>query len=154
MKALSSVLVLAILLSVPLLAADEASQSPAVGKTVTLEGSIESFDSADKSGPASLVLRDGKGRLHTVWLSPRRLVERQRLNLAAGHLVRIQGTVCARGFVAQRLEDRTAGQTVTLRDAKGTPCWRGGSQRGGQAGMGRHHRGRAYGNCWRGRGRS
>lgn len=154
MKALSSVLVLAVLLAVPILAAETSRAPAASGAIVTLEGSIESFDSADKSGPASLVLRDGKGRLHTVWLSPRRLVERQRLDLAAGHLVRIQGTECSRGFVAQRLEDRTAGQTVTLRDATGTPCWRGGSQRGGQAGMGRHHRGRACGGGWRCRGHS
>jgi hypothetical protein len=160
MKLLSSILVLAILLAIPVQAADNVRAPAAAGSTVTLEGSIESFASAAGAGPRSLALRDGKGRLHTVWLSPRRLVERERLELSTGHLVRIQGTDCRRGFVAQRLEDRTTGRTVTLREADGTPCsganlrraWRAG--RGYGYGYGYGHGCRASSCRYRGCGRS
>jgi hypothetical protein len=126
-----------------------ATPTPPLGAEVTFTGTVTQFNAAVGAGSPELVIRTDDGHDMTFVLGPYWYLQQEKFTAKASDRAEVVARACSscpNGFAAVTVRNVTAGVTLQLRAADGTPLWERGNGNANGSGMTGGHRGRGMGN--------
>jgi hypothetical protein len=126
-----------------------ATPTPALGEEVTFTGTVTQFNAALGAGSPQLVIRTDDGHDMTFVLGPYWYLQQQKFTAKANDRAEVVARACSscpNGYAAVTVRNVTAGVTLQLRAADGTPLWVGGNGNANGSGMTGGQRGPGMGN--------
>ena len=124
--------------------------APALGAEVTFTGTVTQFNAAIGSGSPQLVLRTDDGHDMTFALGPYWYLLQEKFTAKAGERSEVVARACSScpsGYAAVTVRNATAGLTLQLRAADGTPLWVRGNGNANGSGRNGGHMGPQNGAC-------
>lgn len=125
-----------------------ATPAPALGAEVTFTGAVTQFNAASGAGSPQLVMRTDDGHDMTFVLGPYWYLQQEKFTAKANDRAEVVARACSscpNGYAAVTVRNLTAGLTLQLRAADGTPLWVGGNGSANGPGMPGGHRGPGFG---------